>query len=241
MNFIASSLFTTCIDPLTNKKWNPSLNIAQNWYESGLEVVDKNTKLLIFYDELEPSFMDIYNNPSIIFIKVEDCNQYNPYDYRWLIYHNFITHNREQIDNIFFTDISDVIIRKNPFHFIQKGYIYAGDEYFHPWENWWALERNPYYNKKISDFNDIYEKNKSNVFLNAGIIGGDINVISAFLDKMKGYTELTLNKPYDTTDMVLFNFVLSKYFYSNLKHGEPINSKFKLNETHRDDVWFIHK
>ena len=241
MNFIASSLFTTCIDPLTNKKWSPILDIAKDWCESGLKVIDKNTSLLIFYDNLDSSFINNYNNPSIIFIKVEDCNSYNPYDYRWFIYHNFVENNKDQINNIFFTDISDVIIRTSPFPFIKKHSIYVGDEYFHPWENWWALERNSYYEKNISDFNTIYKKNKSNIFLNAGIIGGDINIISKFLNKMKYYTELTLNKPYDTTDMVLFNFILRKYFPLNLNHGEPINSKFKLNEVHREDVWFIHK
>jgi len=241
MNYIVSSLFTTCIDPIRNTKWSPSSDVMDNWYNSGVNILNDTLHLLVFYDQLEPTFTQKYNSKHITFIQVEDCENYSPHDYRWLVYHNFLSNNLDSIDNIFFTDISDVIIKQNPFQVIEKDLIYVGDEYEYPWENWWALPRKEYYMSKLSFFPSIYETYKKYPFLNAGIVGGKGIAVLEFLEKMKSYIEITLDKPYETTDMILFNYILYKYFYPNIKHGEPINSKFKLNEIHREDVWFIHK
>lgn len=243
MNYIASSLFTTCIDPIRNTKWSPSTDIMDVWYNSGVSLIQQNPnfKLLVFYDQLNPNFPQKYNPEYVTFIKVEDCNNYSPHDYRWLIYHNFISTNFIDIDNIFFTDISDVIIKQNPFLHIKNDILYIGDEYEYPWENWWSSPRIKYYLDNLGNFNEIYEKYKYFSFLNAGILGGDKNIVLKFLDLMESYIGLTLDKPYETTDMILFNYILYKYFSDKINHGEPINSKFKLNETNREDVWFIHK
>lgn len=243
MNYIVSSLFTTCIDPIRNTRWFPSSNIMDTWYNSGLNIIKQNSnlKLLVFYDQLELSFIQKYDTECITFIKVEDCNNYSPHDYRWLIYNNFLINNINEITNIFFTDISDVIIKQNPFLFVENDTLYVGDEYEYPWENWWSSSRIDYYLNNLDDFKEIYTKNKNSSFLNAGILGGNKNIVLKFLGLMEYFIEITLNKPYETTDMILFNYILYKYFPYNIKHGEPINSKFKLNETHRDDVWFIHK
>jgi hypothetical protein len=241
MNYIISSLFTTCIDPIRNIKWSPSSDIMDNWYNSGKNILNNNSQLLVFYDQLESSFKNKYDSKYITFIKVEDCNLFSPHDYRWIIYYNFLRNNVDVVDNIFFTDISDVLIKQNPFQYVEKDTLYIGDEYEYSWENWWALPKIEYYIKNIKNFNGIYEKNKLYPFLNAGILGGEKGIVLKFLEKMKNYIESTLDKPYETTDMIIFNYILHKYFKHNIKHGEPINSKFKLNEIHRNDVWFIHK
>lgn len=243
MNYIASSLFTTCVDPIRNTRWSPSLDIIDTWYNSGVNLIKNhsNLKLLVFYDNLEFPTYKKYYPEYITFIKVEDCNNYSPHDYRWLIYNNFLTSNLDSIHNIFFTDISDVIIKQNPFLHIEDNILYVGDEYEYPWENWWSSSRVNYYLNNLNDFKEIYNNYKHSSFLNAGILGGNKNIVLKFLNLMERFIEITLDKPYGTTDMILFNYILYKYFPYNVKHGEPINSKFKLNETHRDDVWFIHK
>lgn len=243
MNYIASSLFTTCIDPIRNTKWSPSTTIMDIWYNSGVNVIKNlsETRLLVFYDQLEPSFTQKYNSEYITFIKVEDCNYYSPHDYRWLVYHDFLTNNLNGISNIFFTDISDVIIKQNPFSFIENNILYVGDEYEHPFENWWSISRIGYYLNNLKGFEKIYNEYKKSSFLNAGILGGNIGIVLEFLGLIKNYIGITLDKPYETTDMILFNYILYKYFSTRIKCGEPVNSKFKLNETYREDVWFIHK
>jgi len=241
MNYIVSSLFTTCVDPLRNIKWSPSSNIMDNWYYSGEAICkqNKDVKLIVFYDELDENLINKFDPEYITFIQVEDCNLYSPHDYRWMVYQNFVENNIDNIDNIFFTDISDVLIKQNPFPHIEKDILYMGDEQ-QPWGNEWADARKEYYMDNLPTFPEIHEQYKSYPFLNAGILGGNAEITLKFLDKIVYYTGLTLNKPYATSDMIIFNYVLYAYF-PNKKHGFPVNSNFWKNEINRSDVWFVHK
>jgi hypothetical protein len=243
MNYIVTSLFTTCFDPQKDIKWDPNIETLNGWYSSGIKnVCDENTHLLLFYDILSDYIVKYYtSSPYITLIQVPDCGNYSPHDYRWFIYQSFIESNYDDIENIFFTDAQDVIIQSNPFKNIQKGILYCGDEWMHPWENYWSIPRHPYFIQELSDFLEIYQNYHHHQFLNAGILGGDIKIVSKFLDKMCHYINVTLSKPYNTTDMITFNYVLHKYFHNNIKHGTPINSNFKKYEYFRNDVWFIHK
>jgi hypothetical protein len=49
------------------------------------------------------------------FIKVDHDLRFNPNVYRYYIYNEFLELNSASINNIFFTDISDVVVLKNPF------------------------------------------------------------------------------------------------------------------------------
>lgn len=241
MNYIISTLFTTCVDPLRNIKWSPSSNIMDNWYYSGEKICEKNSniKLLVFYDEIDINLLNKFNSKYITFIKVEDCGEYSPHDYRWIVYQNFIENNIDNIENVFFTDISDVLIKQNPFQNIEENTLYMGDE-LQPWENEWVNDRVDYYLNNFSFFTETYKKYKNQTFLNAGILGGKSKIVLEFLNKIIYYISITLDKPYYTSDMLIFNYVLYKYF-PNKKHGFPVNSNFWKNEINRDDVWFIHK
>jgi hypothetical protein len=241
MNYIVSSLFTTCVDPLRNIKWSPSSNIMDRWYYSGEKICKQfdNIQLLVFYDKLDDSILNKFNTNYITFIQVEDCNGYSPHDYRWIIYQNFLENNIDNTQNIFFTDISDVLIKQNPFLNLEKEILYIGDEN-QTWGNEWADVRKNYFLENLPSFKEIHDQYKSHTFLNAGILGGESKIVLEFLNKIVYYTGITLNKPYDTSDMIIFNYILYKYF-PNKKHGFPINSNFWKNEVDREDVWFIHK
>lgn len=241
MNYIVSSLFTTCVDPLRNIKWFPSADIMDKWYKSGEKICQQNSdvKLLVFYDNLDISIINKFNPEYITFIQVEDCGDYSPHDYRWIIYQNFLEHNFDNVQNIFFTDISDVLIKQNPFTQIDNDVIYMGDEQ-QPWNNEWAEDRKYYYLDNLPPFQETYNTFKFHTFLNAGILGGNKKIVLEFLNKIVYYTNITLDKPYYTSDMIIFNYILYKYF-PNKKHGFPINSNFWKNEIDRNDVWFIHK
>lgn len=241
MNYIASSLFTTCVDPLRSTRWSPSSNIMDKWYYSGEKICSQyeDVKLLVFYDQLDNSILEKFNSNYITFIQVEDCGAYSPHDYRWFTYQNFLQNNKENIQNIFFTDISDVLIKQNPFLNIDENILYMGDE-TQSWDNEWVEPRKHYYLNNLPTFKEVFDQHKSSTFLNAGVLGGKVEIVSEFVDKIVHYTSLTLDKPYDTSDMLIFNYVLYKYF-PNKKHGFPINSNFWKNEFDRDDVWFVHK
>lgn len=240
MNYIASCLFTTCIDPLRGIKWDFNPQIINVWYNSGLEICKSspNTQLIVFHDGLSSEFINQYDLNYINFIQVPECGFYSPHDYRWFIYENFTQNN--QFNSIFFTDISDVIIASNPFLDIDDKVLYMGDEQHHTWNNEWALPRNEYYINNIEDFNLIFNSNNNGPFLNAGVLGGNKSIVLDFLQHMVRYSSTTLDKPYNTTDMILFNYVIHKHFKS-IKHGAPINSIFNQHQINRKDVWFIHK
>lgn len=241
MNYIAASLFTTCIDPQRGIKWNPSVKDLQDWYVSGKALCkdDPNLHLILFYDQLPQEIFKAYIGDCITFIQVEDCNYLSPHDYRWIVYRNFVENNLEEGDNIFFTDSTDVVIANNPFPHIEPSRLYSGDEEV-AWDNGWANARSPFYRRTVEDFEEIYQANRNSNLLNCGILGGSVDIVRKFLDKVYFYIELTLEKPYDTTDMVTHNYVIRKYF-PDVIHGAPLNSVFKNYEYNRKDIWFIHK
>lgn len=241
MNYIAASIFTTCIDPQRDVKWNPTARDLQDWHASvkALCVEGSNIYPVIFYDQLPLEVLSAFAGDCVTFIQVEDCNYLSPHDYRWIVYKNFVDSNLEEGDIIFFTDITDVVVANDPFPHIQPSVLYSGDEET-PWDNGWANARSRFHRKTIEDFEQVYQANKNANLLNCGILGGTLDVVNQFLEKAYHYIELTLEKPYDTTDMVTHNYVIRKYF-PNVIHGAPLNSIFKNYEYSRKDVWFIHK
>jgi len=240
MNYIVSCLFTTCIDPLRGIKWNFDSRIMDNWYNSGVEICKSHNdiKLIVFHDGLDNNFLSKYDLEYITFVQVPNCGEYSPHDYRWFIYENFAQNN--EFDKVFFTDISDIVIKSNPFQSLDPNTLYMGNEQHHTWNNSWALPRNEYYKSKLEDFTQVFESNNSGPFLNAGILGGHRDIVIKFLQHIIDYLSITLDKPYHTTDMIIFNYVIHKHF-NTIKHGEPVNSIFHKNEIHRNDVWFVHK
>ena len=223
MNYIVSCLFTTCVDPLRGVKWDIHPLIMDNWYNSGLKLCESNNniKLIVFHDGLTDDFISKYNLEYIIFIKTNECENYSPHDFRWFVYENFIQNN--EFENIFITDISDVLIKNNPFLNLEPDRLYVGDEDGKTWDNDWSSPRHFYYQERLSDYDTIYNKNKNNQFLNAGILGGQRYIVLLFLEKMVKYSKLTMdNKHGQITDMLLFNYIHYKYFPKR-KHGFPIN------------------
>lgn len=241
MNYIASCLFTTCKDPIRPITWKNQPEVMEAWFKSGIEVCNRHTNLhlLVFYDDLSPEFLDRYKHEHLTFIQVEDCGEYSPHDYRWFIYKSFVESSFEELDFIFFTDISDVLIKNNPFETMDRQVLYCGDEQ-QSWENDWVSIRNYYFLESATDYKETYARYKDRTFLNAGLLGGSKETVYTFLEHMTSIVGDTLDKPYDSTDMLLFNYTIYKHF-SNIQHGAPVNSLFWKNEVSRDDIWFVHK
>jgi hypothetical protein len=95
----------------------------------------------------------------------------------------------------------------------------------------------------ISDYANYEDKFAEETLLNCGIIGGSAPLFYDFIQKLcyihqESNTE---NKTAYTGDMGAFNYLARTQFNSHLKHGTPINTVFKMYETHRTDCWFRHK
>lgn len=246
-NYIASTLFTTCKDPANEYKLKQyqinfkSGTVMDAWCRSALKICQQhsNVQLAVFYDQIHPEIFKKYSSKHIEFINVADCGAFDPYEYRWVVYKQFLQKNLDLVKNIFFTDISDVLVKQNPFLEMKKGILYVGSQP-EKWSKKWLRTRTMYYMERVDELKEIYDKWRNIDALNAGLLGGESNLVLDFLNKMVKYIEKTTDLQTGATDMILFNYVLRRYF-PNTKSGFPIHSVFWKEQKWRDDVWFVHK
>jgi hypothetical protein len=218
-------------------------SIVKNWAES-----IKNLKLngIIFHNNFSEETVSKYQNQYISFIKVDYDAAFNPNVYRYFVYKAFLNTNSKYIESVFLTDISDVVTVNNPFidqYFTDKpGNIFCGDEP-KPLENDWMHAHSEHLRSKIINYSDFENKFKNEVLLNCGIVGGNIEVILAFVNKLCNIHQQYNfdNKTAYTGDMGAFNYLIRTEFNECLLHGFPINTIFKEYQTERTDCWFRHK
>ena len=217
-------------------------SIIQDWVNS---ISKLKLRGIVFHTNCSVATCERYQNEYITFIKIDHDVQFNPNVYRYHIYNEFLKLNSEFINNIFFTDISDVIVLKNPF--LEQLYIdnptsiFCGDE---PkiLNNEWMQQHSENLRNNIHDYK-MYEYNFANsVLLNCGIMGGSITVMKLFINKLWTIHQKynSDNKTAFTGDMGAFNYLIRTQYNNNVIHGNPVNTEFKkyLENT---DCWFKHK
>jgi hypothetical protein len=158
-------------------------------------------------------------------------------DIRWKLYANLLK-SRPDIERVFFVDVSDVLILKNPFNFIESGKIYCGDEDSINMKNSWMMDRyfllnQPAILNKLSNY-----ANKQ--IVNAGVLGGDRTLIMEIAEKISHLLSIS-NITSTTVDMCTFNHVLYMDYENKLVHGLPVNTVFKSYDIHNKIAWFCHK
>jgi hypothetical protein len=232
-NFIISTYLTTAVDPQRNetKEVNDTKYI-ETWYNS---LVHLNLNGVLLHDGLSAEFQAQF--PRLTFKQVDTIpKDIQLYDYRWVLYYEFMLNN--PCDAVFFTDVSDVKIMRNPFYEFSENIIYCGDERETFKECEWmksALDDNFFL--QLKGFKDLFTS--SNIILNCGIFGGTYDIVLRFINYTVSLIEYLRFRPIDkTVDMPLFNYIAYRYF--SPEHGFPVNSIFKAYEK-RNDVWFIHK
>ena len=238
MNCIIASYLTTGIDiqrDIYTEKDN--VKYIEEWYDT---LISNKLNGIIFYDDLSDNFIKEF--PKVKFNKVDSIPEgMQLHDYRWFIYLSYLKNNTE-VENIFFTDIADVKIIKDPF--IQPEFndntLYIGDETCKM--DSWIVRCVSEAFELIDDYHAIIGKYREENLLNCGIVGGNRNIIISYLELFKEYTLKILSRPIldKTVDVPIFNYVVWKYFYPNIVHGLPVNSRF-CNYENIDNVWFIHK
>jgi len=234
-NYIVSCYLTSAPDTqrgITTKPNNPAY--IQKWYDS---VIRLGLNGMVLHDNLSDEFIKQF--PMMEFVEVPKCPEHMQlYDYRWVACRQFLFN--RNIDNIFFTDISDVEVLNNPFTYIQSDMLYCGDEPTTVKDCAWLnpARENPMLLEKLDEFRDIMAYNKP--LLNAGILGGNGIVVIDFLNTFCNIIFAVATRPLEhTVDMGIFNYAM--YYYNfDVIHGHPVNSVFRggKNET---DVWFRHK
>jgi hypothetical protein len=222
---------------------NDNFSVVENWYNS---IVSLKINGIIFHNNFSESTCNQYQNKYVEFIKVDYNSNFNPNVFRYFVYDNYLKANFLNIKNVFFTDVSDVLILKNPFQeplFLEyQNAIFCGDE---PeiLNNEWMKLHCEHLRHNIKDFGLFEEKFKYKTLLNCGIIGGNIILMSTLIEKLWQIHENynTNNKTNFTGDMGAFNYLIRTQFNENIVHGKPINTVFKEFDTENVECWFSHK
>jgi hypothetical protein len=202
-------------------------------------------KGIIFHNNFSEATIKAYENEYVKFIKIDYNNTYNPNVFRYSIYNNYLKENHQEISNVFFTDVSDVVVLQNPF--ISKFYIdhstsiFSGDE---PeiLENEWMLAHGEHFRNKIHDYSKFELGFTNETLLNCGVFGGNIETMATFVNELWSIHQTYNhdNRTAYTGDMGAFNYLVRTKYNDSIIHGKPVNTVFKKYEADKE-CWFMHK
>jgi hypothetical protein len=222
---------------------NDSYDLVKDWVES---IIAANLQGVIFHNNFSEATFKSYENENISFVKIAYDSQFNPNVFRYFVYRDFLQQHMQQINGIFITDITDVVLVNNPFVdplFCENpNALFCGDEpkQLH---NDWMIAHAEHLRNNIPDY-AAYESTFGNeTLLNCGIIGGAASLFFDFLQQLCAIHQQANrdNKTAYTGDMGAFNYLARTRFNQQLIHGAPVNTVFKQYETDRKDCWFRHK
>jgi len=217
--------------------------LVKNWADS---VADLKLRGIIFHNNFLEETCETFQNEYVSFVKIEYNAQFNPNVFRYFVYKDFIQQHLQIIENIFVTDISDVVVLKNPFEekFFKENptSIFCGDEP-KKLQDEWMQAHSANLREKIADYASYEQKFADESLLNCGIIGGEVSLMHAFIKELCIiHQQFNVdNKTEYTGDMGAFNYLVRTKYNNELKHGAPINTVFKMHESERTDCWFRHK
>ena len=217
--------------------------LVQAWADSiqalGLQGV-------LFHNNFSEETCEKYSNENISFIKIEYNEKWNPNVFRYFIYRDFLLNFLSTIKSVFVTDVSDVVLVKNPFETFlfqeNRDTLFCGDEP-KTLDNEWMNDHSAHLRNQIADFAEYEQSFAQSTLLNCGIIGGSTTVMLNFLESLCDVHEKfnRENKTAFTGDMGAFNYIVRKQFNDRLIHGAPVNTVFKEYESSRMECWFRHK
>jgi hypothetical protein len=229
---------------------NRSMVLEDDTYELVREWADSvaahKVRGIIFHNNFSAATCDTYQNEYVSFVKVNYNPQFNPNVYRYCVYRDFLNHYVNELDGVFVTDVSDVVMVQNPF--IDAGFtanpsvLFCGDE---PkiLNNEWMQDHSAHLRNQIPDFADYETRFGNETLLNCGIIGGNASLMFDFITRLWSIHQHAnyANETAFTGDMGAFNYLVRTQFNEQLSHGEPVNTVFKMYENERKDCWFRHK
>ena len=218
-------------------------SLVREWAES---IAASKLCGIIFHNNFSESTCARFENEYVSFEKIEyDC-RFNPNVFRYFVYNDFIQRHSSLMENLFVTDVSDVVLLKNPFtdplFVANEDCLFCGDEP-EVLQIDWMKAHCTHLRGEIDDFADFEELHKNDTLLNCGIIGGNIRLMKAFIGKLSLIHQVfnADNHTAYTGDMGAFNYLARTQYEGRIVHGSPVNTVFKGYESLRRDCWFKHK
>ncbi len=217
--------------------------LVKDWIES---ITALQLTGILFHNNFTDKTCEKFKSNTIHFQKITYNPLFNPNIYRYFVYRDFLKTYALRIKSLFVTDISDVVVIRNPFTeplFINNPIsLFCGDEP-KKLDNTWMKDHSKHLRSKIVDYENYEDTFQQDVLLNCGVIGGNMPIMQDFIEKL-----CFIHQQYNhdnttayTGDMGAFNYLVRTQFNKNLLHGAPINSIFKHYEHDRMDTWFRHK
>lgn len=243
-NIILACHFTGVYDVNRNTTLeDDNYALVQAWAES---VQLLNLPGVIFHNSFSEETCREFSNENITFIEVQYNSAFNPNVFRYFIYKDFLLNFSSSIQSVFVTDVSDVVLVKNPFEAFlfqeNRDTLFCGDEP-KTLDNEWMNDHSTHLRNQITGFVEYEQSFGQSPLLNCGIIGGSTTVMLNFLQSLcavhKQFNQE--NKTAFTGDMGAFNYIARTQFNERLIHGAPVNTVFKEYESARMECWFRHK
>jgi hypothetical protein len=174
--------------------------LVKDWAES---VADCGLKGIVFHNNFSNKTCEKHQNAAISFVKIKHDLQFNPNVYRYFVYRDFLRTYAPQIESLFVTDVSDVVVVKNPFIeplFTDNPHaLFCGNEP-KKLDNDWMKDHATHLRSKIADYADYEAAFQQETLLNCGIIGGSTPVTQDFMEKLcnihQRYGRVQLPRPH---------------------------------------------
>jgi hypothetical protein len=188
----------------------------------------------VFHDGLSRQFTRRLSTDRIRFLRVPRWYLHSANDHRFLVYRAFLR--SYGAPRVFMTDISDVILARDPFALVSDDRLYVGRDEGTLGESTWLRKLA----KRIGDerYLAFLDSHGHERIANAGVLGGETRQVARFLDRMVAEFR-QIDRPGINANMMVFNYVAHTQFGDRLCWDAC--SEFKRYEWHRRDVPFIHK
>ena len=219
-----------------------NFSIIEKWANS---IAKLNLQAIIFHNNFSEATVLKHQSAHLLFIKITHDIRFNPNVFRYYVYNQFLEKYSDTIESLFVSDVSDVLVLKNPFiqplFTANSDFVFCGDEPTN-WDNEWMQLHGSHLRSKIKDYAEVESENKAQRLLNCGVIGGTIQAIKPLIESIWKIHENynADNTTSFTGDMGAFNYIIRKNYKNRILHGTPVNSEFKA---YFDDGtnWFMHK
>ena len=145
----------------------------------------------------------------------------NPYHHRWTVLADWLA--TCEAEWVWCVDATDVEMLHEPWGHMEPGVIYCGSEPSTEVAEEWLAENHPSAGGVVGPL------------LNAGILGGDVVTVRAFVSEL--VAELAACGD-DLTDMAAFNRCAVGF---ELVTGEQVHTSFRAEERDHPTAWWRHK
>jgi len=238
-NMVITTFFTGVPDPQrAGEKWEYDYSKVEALVYS----TEKNgCELTILHDGCIQDKC-LWVHPFVNAIEVK--SSITPYFQRWISIRDFLIERRGGLNKVFCVDATDVEMIRNPFGDMEYGKIYTGDENALTNCQWMVTHhKNPILRQFMYGNGGMPQQ-----LLNAGLLGGEVNLIIDFLTELIDFYHFCqVEKHYkgteDTgmTDMAAFNYIAYTKFDKRIIHGPQVNTEFKKYDRENTTAFFRHK